>query len=157
MCPECVKKAEKGSWQSPAALQFTARSSEGTGTETAWMFRTQHRDKPSHFCKEAVKLWIDLANPASSSSSWKERDLGSSFAPLSQAKFNVGILEPKCKFLWHPLGITAFCSALNITTNTSGVPWAVLHTLLIPNLLLHVLNSSGTSPESTFSKILPLK
>lgn len=50
------------------------------------------------------------------------KDLGSSFAPLSQAKFTVGISEPKCKFLLYPLGITAFCSALNIITNNSGVP-----------------------------------
>lgn len=34
------------------------------------------------------------------------RDLGSSFAPLSDANFTVGILEPKCKFLLHPLGIS---------------------------------------------------
>lgn len=49
MCPERVKKAEKGPWQSHAALQLTARSSEGTGTGTAWVYRTEHRDKPSHF------------------------------------------------------------------------------------------------------------
>lgn len=68
-----------------------------------------------------MKSGTDLACPTCSGGSWKGEIWGV-FSLLSQAKFIVGIFEPKRTFLLQPLGIMTYCSALNTVINPSSVP-----------------------------------